>query len=299
MERSRKLLIVNADDFGLSCGITEGIAVAHQKGIVTSASLMANQNASDYAIQIAKQYPTLGIGVHLNLCEGRPVLPRDRVRTLVTKEGYFYPVGELSRRLWNLRVSSRELEAELRAQISWIKDRAITPIHADSHQHMHVHPCVVRPFIRALTAEGIRYMRAPRHRHWPRKRYLGGPHAGRLHRRLLVSTYMDVLQYVTFRSMHTPDCCLLYHPRFSRDLDRLGEGWRLALDSIPPGAYEIGCHPGLSERGFSENDSYSLRRELEFRFLTGHQLRVAIERNSIQLITYSQLSQSDVSDGRH
>src|SRR5688500_16802076 len=62
-----KLLIVNADDFGLSSGINLGVAEAHQGGIVTSASLMVRPEAAVEAAEWARTQPRLGVGLHLEL----------------------------------------------------------------------------------------------------------------------------------------------------------------------------------------------------------------------------------------
>ena len=68
-----RLLIVNADDFGLTPGINRAIIEAHTRGIVTSATLMANMPAFYEAVQLAKVHPALGIGLHFNITQGRPV----------------------------------------------------------------------------------------------------------------------------------------------------------------------------------------------------------------------------------
>src|SRR5215469_17901352 len=78
-----KRLIVNADDLGLSHGITEAILHCHLNGIVTSASLMVNQPGTEYAVEWIKKTPNLDVGIHLNLCQGRPVLPPRMVGSLV------------------------------------------------------------------------------------------------------------------------------------------------------------------------------------------------------------------------
>jgi len=286
---SSKRLIVNADDLGWTRGISDGIFVAHREGIVTSASLMVNQPASEYAIRQARNYPELGVGIHLNLCEGAPVLPRHEVPTLVRADGSFYPAELATRRLWRWQISPREIEAEFRAQIRWMKSRGVLPTHADSHHHLHVYPCAAVAFRRALLAEGVHRARAPVHRHWPRNGYRGGPHGGPFWRRILVSLYMRLVQVAVFGDMRLPDCCVVHHPQFRGNLDLLGEAWRLTLESLPPGIYELGCHPGFLQRGFSEIDSIGERREVELGVLTGLVLRTAIERNHIELINYAQL----------
>jgi len=282
-------LIVNADDLGMSRGTTDGILQAHENGIVTSASLMVNQPASDYAVEQLRYVPKLRVGVHVNLCRGTPLLAAKEVSTLVTKEGRFYPYNEMRWRLWHWAVSPREIEAECRAQIRWMKERGLSPTHADSHDHLHLVPLAVRPFCRALLAEGIRRTRAPRVRCWPRDGYLAGAFAGPIYRRLALTAYVELLQSTAFRGLTLPDCVVNYHPRYRRCLDSLGAGWQLLLENLPTGTYELTCHPGFFEEGFSETDKLQKRRELEVRILTDPVVRNAIERNGIRLINYAQL----------
>ena len=73
-----KFLIINADDFGLCKGVNSGIAEAHTKGILTSTTLMTNMPAAEEAVKIAKGLLTLGVGIHLNLTEGRTAFKRTR-----------------------------------------------------------------------------------------------------------------------------------------------------------------------------------------------------------------------------
>lgn len=92
-------LIVNADDFGWSRSITDGILCAHREGIVTDTSLLANQPASEYGISQLPSVPRLGVGIHLNLCSGAPVLPAEQVPSLVGADGNFHSAPEMLRRL--------------------------------------------------------------------------------------------------------------------------------------------------------------------------------------------------------
>jgi predicted glycoside hydrolase/deacetylase ChbG (UPF0249 family) len=73
-------LIVNADDLGWTQGVNRGIAEAHRNGIVTSTSLLANGCAFEEGVQSALQSPRLGVGVHLNLSDGKPLAPAERVK---------------------------------------------------------------------------------------------------------------------------------------------------------------------------------------------------------------------------
>lgn len=284
-----KRLIINADDYGWSVGITDGILQAHRAGVVTSASLMANQPASEYAIERLQEFPGLGVGVHLNFCDGRPVSAPSDVPSLTTADGTFYPVDEMVARLKKWQVSPQEIEREFRAQISWIKMRGLQPTRADSHHHLHFYPCAVHAFRRAAKAEGIQCARAPRHEHWPKDGHVGGPYGGRVYRRLLVAAYNEFVQRVVLHGLHLPDSCFVHHPRYRKNPGLLSEGWMVALANVEPGTYELGCHPGLLESGFSETDSFNARREQELQILTDREFRGVIQSNGIELINYRDL----------
>jgi hypothetical protein len=88
-------LIVNADDFGYSSGVNRGILEAHRQGIVTSTSVMVNQRAAPAGTkQALTDAPDLGLGLHLILTQGRPVLPPGQVPSLVGGDGRFFHIGE-------------------------------------------------------------------------------------------------------------------------------------------------------------------------------------------------------------
>src|SRR5512141_57922 len=78
-----KRLIVNADDFGLTTGVNRAIIECHQRGIVTSATLMANSAAFEDAVALAKQNPRLSVGCHVTLMDGEPLLPASKVSSLL------------------------------------------------------------------------------------------------------------------------------------------------------------------------------------------------------------------------
>ncbi len=286
---ARPRLIVNADDCGMSRGITEAIILSHRYGFLTSTSLMANMPASGYAVSRLASVPRLGVGVHLNICAGRPILHPREVRTLVAATGHFHPPAAMIRRLWTWRVSGRELEAEFRAQIQWAKQRGISLTHADSHHHMHIYPAAAVAFARVLAAEGIRRARAPRMSVWPRPHQAGGPHEGPVTRRVFVQAYRAVLQLGIFRALDMPQSRISFLSRDRHDLFALGERWKAAFAALPAGTFELACHPGLFEHGFSETDPIRLQREEELHWLTGREWIEALQRSGIQMITYGEL----------
>lgn len=284
-----KRLIINADDFGLSHGITDGILLTHLQGLLTSTSLMVNQPATQHAVRRAPEAPGLGIGIHLNLTEGKPVLPSAKVRTLVNSAGEFVGPSEMGRRLLRWEGSPAEIEAEFRAQIQQMKSLGLMPTHADSHHRIHMYPAAARAFYKAVTSEGIRRARAPRKRYWPTTSRLGGPHVGPLYRRIAAKSYLEFLQSVVFRGLHLPDAGVTFHPSYGNAPDRLPEAWQSTFEYLPEGAYELWCHPGFMQAGFSETDSLSGRREQEITILLDPKLRDIAARRELQLINFSQL----------
>ncbi len=142
-----KKVIINADDFGLTRGVNEGIIKAHQEGILTSTTLMANMPGFDQAVELAGGNPELGVGVHLNILRGQPVAPVQKVGSLLSKEYRFIPsVSRLLRRIALGRISFDEVERECRAQVEKVKDAGIEPSHIDSEKHIHM----IRPLFRIV-----------------------------------------------------------------------------------------------------------------------------------------------------
>jgi hopanoid biosynthesis associated protein HpnK len=153
-------LIVNADDFGVSEAVNRGIAEAHDRGIVTSASLMATGPAFEHAVELARSRPRLAVGVHLVLTEHRPL--SGAVPSLVRADGAFEPhLAQLLRRRLQGRISLPEVRRELDAQIRRVRAAGISVGHLDGHQHAHVLPGVAR-IVAELAAEyGIAAVRYP------------------------------------------------------------------------------------------------------------------------------------------
>jgi predicted glycoside hydrolase/deacetylase ChbG (UPF0249 family) len=158
--RDRALLIVNADDFGISEGVNRGIAEAHRRGIVTSTTIMANMPAFDHAIQIARGLPGLGVGVHLNITSGYPILSSSQIPRLVGPAGWFHPLSIVLRQLTLGLPDSAQIEAELGAQVERVMAAGITPTHLDSHHHVHVHPALQPIVIRLARRYGVRAIRS-------------------------------------------------------------------------------------------------------------------------------------------
>ena len=157
-----RTLVINADDLGLTVGVNTGIFDAHEQGMLTSASLMANAPATVDAIRRVRSRPSLGIGVHLTLVDGVPTLPPSRVPTLVDDDGRFraswrpFIVDCLMR-----RVALDDVERELTAQIDRLRSEGIRLTHLDAHKHVHAYPPVFEVVARLAHRFRIPVVRVP------------------------------------------------------------------------------------------------------------------------------------------
>ncbi len=142
-------MVVNADDFGFTRDVNEGIVHCHRQGILTATTLMANGDAFEHAIQLARETPTLDVGCHLVLVGGCSLLSAQR---------FPESVSELVRSLASGKVKPYE---ELRAQVERILDANIKPLHLDTHKHTHLLPSVLEAVGRISQNYRIPWVRRP------------------------------------------------------------------------------------------------------------------------------------------
>src|SRR5262249_15988411 len=117
-------------------GVTAGILELARAGSVTSTSLLVNMPGSAAALEQARDIG-LDVGMHLNICAGRPLTDPAAIRTLVDAEGNFASQGDVVRRRMVGRLNLHEVEREWTAQIEWMLSRDAMPSHVDSHCHLH------------------------------------------------------------------------------------------------------------------------------------------------------------------
>lgn len=158
-----KQIIVNADDFGRHEHINRAVERAVHEGILRSATIMPGGAAFDDAAARALRTPALGVGIHLTLVNGTPVLPPAEIPSLVTAAGVFADNHTtFAVRLLRGSVNLDEVRTELAAQLRRVEAAGLRLTHADSHQHMHVLPGVIDIVLDLCTAAKIPAMRAPR-----------------------------------------------------------------------------------------------------------------------------------------
>jgi chitin disaccharide deacetylase len=153
-------LIVNADDFGRSASINQAVIRAHREGILTTTSLMVNEPAFDEAVALARETPTLGVGLHLTLLCGHSALPPEAIPGLVNARGEFSnnPPGTGFR--YFVQRSLREpLRREIHAQFQKFRATRLPLDHVNGHLHLHLHPTVFRMLMSDAAQLGIKRLR--------------------------------------------------------------------------------------------------------------------------------------------
>jgi hopanoid biosynthesis associated protein HpnK len=157
-----KGLIVTADDFGVAREVNDAVEAAHRGGILTAASLMVAAPAAADAIARARRMPSLRVGLHVVLVEGRPVLPASAVTHLVDGNGRFRSnMAALGTVLSFSRQARRQLAAEIAAQFEAFRATGLSLDHCNAHKHFHLHP-VVGGLIAAIGGRcGLRAVRIP------------------------------------------------------------------------------------------------------------------------------------------
>lgn len=257
-----KRLIVNADDLGRSAGIDRGIARAHEQGIVTSATLMANAPGAEHGAAIALAHPDLDVGVHLVVTYARPLTDPARIPSLVGPDGAFPATPDAV--VGTGRVRAEEALTEYRAQF----ERAArligrTPTHLDSHHWVHDEPA-----LEWALGELARETGSAARQHDPAQR-----------------------ERLRARGIRTPD-------RFERSFQHDGNvsvaSLLAILERIAACAdvvTELMCHPGVDgDTELLETSSYARERPVELATLTDPAVREAVEHHGLVLTTFAELA---------
>jgi len=159
---ARRALIVTADDFGLHTRVNDAVERAHRNGVLTSASLMVAGDAAADAVERARRLPTLRVGLHLVLADGRATSPRSEIPQLVDDRGHFgnAMVRDGVRFFFLPRVRA-QLAHEIRAQFEAFAATGLPLDHVNTHKHFHLHPTVLSLLIEIGSEYGMKAMRLP------------------------------------------------------------------------------------------------------------------------------------------
>jgi hopanoid biosynthesis associated protein HpnK len=273
-DTSRRL-IVNADDFGNSNEINSAVLHAHREGILTTASLMVNGPAVREAVQMAKEAPSLGVGLHLTLCFGTSALPRAEVPALVDRNGRFRnsPVSAGMVYFFSPRARA-QLKKEIAAQFERFERTGLPLDHVNGHLHFHLHPAVFAVLLKECERRNIRAVRLT-YDPWSTDAPLG---QGRWFYRM---SHAIIFSLLARRSKEPLDRRGIAHADYVFGLlenARVTEEYILKLvPALPSGVSELYSHPSVHE--FKD----------EYRALISPRVADAIRRENIQLIRYQDL----------
>jgi chitin disaccharide deacetylase len=277
-------LIVNADDFGLTAGVNRAVVELHRAGVLTSATLMARAAATEEAIALGLANPTLGVGCHVVLVDGEPVLPAREVPTLVdARTGQFHQtLGKFLPRLFTGRIRAAEIEAEAAAQIALLKNRGLRLTHVDTHKHTHMFPAVLRPVLRAAKAAGIGMVRNPFEPEWavhatPRA---SAARAAEVFALRKMGPYFKRL--IARHGVMATDGTIAVVGTGTLD----GDAVRSLLKQLPAGTWELVTHPG-----YNDADLEKVRTRLrESRDVERNALQAIREFPGVELISFAGLN---------
>ena len=291
---------MNADDFGMTAGVNRAIVEGCEQGIITSTTLMANANAFDDAIargrELGHRQPRFSIGCHVVLLDGIPILPPERVPTLLQAPAngnarqLRINLSDFARSALTGKLKAEEIEAEAKAQIRRIQEAGITLSHFDCHKHAHMFPAVLKPLLAAAKACGVATVRNPFGQLFPLPfdRVLRNP---RLWRRLaelgvLRNFAPRFRREVEKQGLRTPDGSVGVVVTGTLDLGSFVD----LLGVLPEGTWEFVCHPGYNDADLDRvRTRLRKSREEELALLTSAEAKAALQRRGVELISYGEL----------
>ncbi len=275
--------MVTADDVGLHAGMTRGALQAHDRGLVTAVSVVANGGALEPALEQLRDRPGLDAGVHLTLVGERPLSPPSAVPSLLARDGAFLPhVRDFALRHALGGIATAEVEAELRRQIERLLAGGLTLVHLNSHQHLHVLPRVFAVVLRLAEEYRIPFVRIPRE-----------PAAGRRisGRSLEIAVLNGVSRNARRRLRSAPAVRSADRTVGVMDAGRLTpERLAAVFNEIGEGVSELVCHPGVGDRELAAAYSWGYGWDRETAALCDPRVPDLLKTRGIELTSFSRLS---------
>ncbi|MBL8859837.1 MAG: ChbG/HpnK family deacetylase [Planctomycetes bacterium] len=285
LDPKKRYLIVNADDLGMSRAVNRAIFEGHERGIVTSASIMATGAEFDDAVAGARARPELGVGVHLVLHDERPAAPVEKIPALVGADGRLKPLGTVVSALFFGRIPREQVETEYAAQIERVTRAGLVPTHLDSHCHLHALPSVGRIVHDLGVRFGVVCARRPEFSSI--SEFQGAP----------IARYpLSILITLSNKFARRGDADRLQMPDEFIGLVKSGEVDKLwlerALAKLARGKVsELMVHPSDGTDAGNANARYgAARRRAEFEAVTAPEVRAALAHNDVELVNYRYLA---------
>ena len=259
-----RLLLVNADDFGMCHAVNQAIIRSLEEGIVGSCTVMVPCPWALHALAWLQEAPDVAFGVHLTSVSEQPtyrwgpITCRTEVPTLVDEAGYFYPESRIEEFLDQVDVG--ELEREYRAQIEHVLNCGLKPTHLDSHCGIHVGREDLFEMTLGLAREYGVALRASRQPYIEKMRRLGYP----ANEHELMDSY---------------------------DLDPVGKtaSYVKMLRALPVGLSEWAVHPGIGDAELRAVEPSWRVRQSDFDFVVSQEARTILQEEGIILLNYRAL----------
>jgi hopanoid biosynthesis associated protein HpnK len=282
-----KNLIVTGDDFGLALPVNEAIIEAHRNGILTTASLMVGAKYAGDAVERARQLPSLKVGLHLVLVEGRSVLAPQQIPDLVNSDGEFPTrLVRAGFKFFFQPGIRKQLEAEIRAQFEAFQRTGLVLDHVNAHNHMHLHPTVLNLMLKVGREYGLKAVRLP---------YEPPFKSWKASRKTLASKLASWVFLAPWTGLMK---CRLRRARvhYNDFLFGMADSGAMKLDlilnfvqNLPDGVTEIYFHPATRRCPEIDRTMPDYDHEDEFRSLISASLLHAFEAAGVQRIAFSDL----------
>jgi predicted glycoside hydrolase/deacetylase ChbG (UPF0249 family) len=265
-----RVLIINADDFGMCHDQNEGVILGLQEGVFTSSTILVTCPWFEEAAEFARNNPAADFGVHLTLTaewdsyKWGPVLGRRAVPSLVDERGYLWQT--VAQVYEHARLD--QAEAELREQIEKALAAGIDATHLDSHM-------------------GTLQLRADYHEIYAR---LAGEYrlpirlASR--RRMRTEGMGAILDQLDAAGVVTPDHLVFHGPP---SVDQTESYWTNLLRTLKPGVTEILCHPAIARDELKSCARDAMQREADFRYFISVKTRNLIKDEGVELVGFRKL----------
>jgi predicted glycoside hydrolase/deacetylase ChbG (UPF0249 family) len=274
-----RALVVTADDVGLHPGMTRGAVKAHDEGIVTACSVVANGRAFEEAVEILRDRPRLDVGIHWTLVGERPLSPPERVPSLVDRSGAFLRDHRIFTQRYLLGgIAPAEVEAELRRQIERLLATGLRVVHTNSHQHLHVLPRIFEVALRLMEEHRIPFVRIPNdpavRRASPRALQIGILNGiGRTARRRLEESGSVQAPARTVGILDAGGLTAEKLVRLLKDVEDVTE---------------LVCHPGMDDAALAEEYDWGYAWDQETVALCDPRLKEALTKKGIGLRSFSE-----------
>lgn len=285
-EAAVRALIVTADDFGLSPEVNEAVERGHREGILSTTSLMVAAPATQDAIARAKRLPSLRVGLHVVLVNGRPLLPPERVPNLVDAQGrlpsdlfsagvrYFFKPG--------IRA---ELEAEIRAQFEAFGRTGLPLDHVNAQNHLHVHPTVLSLILKVGRDYGVRAIRIPFEPFTPSWRAMRTARTARFLNAAFLAPWLALMRArLHAAGIATNDYVFGMNDTGHMTADRV----RAFLQHLPDGTTELYVHPATQAWAEAFPPDYDFAGE--FRALIDPEVVRTVREAGIQPVSFTELA---------